>query len=126
MGTGERAGAKTQMTRASPAGKFSLLALSPMLSGRPGMPAPSQAEGEPPDISHSPGPGVMDAERAHLLRSREFLRLMREDVLSLRAMGGDPVSEEYLRAGLHRRAEALKDLPGTPLFFGRLDYAADA
>ena len=90
------------------------------------MTAPSQAEGEPPDISHSPGPGVLDAERAHLLRSREFLRLMREDVLSLRAMGGDPVSEEYLRAGLHRRAEALKDLPGTPLFFGRLDYAADA
>ncbi|HEY4464088.1 MAG TPA: ATP-binding domain-containing protein [Streptosporangiaceae bacterium] len=90
------------------------------------MTAPSQAEGEPPDTSHSPGAGVLDAERAHLLRSREFLRLMREDVLSLRAMGGDPVSEEYLRAGLHRRAEALKDLPDTPLFFGRLDYAGEA
>ncbi len=56
-------------------------------------------------------------------RSREFLRLMREDVLSLRAMGGDPVSEEYLKAGLYHRAEALKDIPDTPLFFGRLDYA---
>ena len=48
---------------------------------------------------------------------------MREDVLSLRAMGGDPVSEEYLKAELYHRAEALKDIPDTPLFFGRLDYA---
>ncbi len=47
---------------------------------------------------------------------------MREDVLSLRAMGGDPVSEEYLKAALYHRAEALKDIPDTPLFFGRLDY----
>ena len=48
---------------------------------------------------------------------------MREDVLSLKAMGGDPVSEEYLKAELHHRAEALKDIPDAPLFFGRLDYA---
>ena len=49
--------------------------------------------------------------------------MMREDVLSLKAMGGDPVSEEYLKADLYHRAEALKDIPDTPLFFGRLDYA---
>ncbi len=49
---------------------------------------------------------------------------MREDVLSLRAMGGDPVSEEYLKAELYHRAEALKDIPDAPLFFGRLDYAS--
>ncbi len=48
---------------------------------------------------------------------------MREDVLWLRALAGDPVSEEYLKADLYRRAEALKDLPDTPLFFGRLNYA---
>jgi DNA helicase IV len=66
---------------------------------------------------------VLVAERDHLRSSREFLRLMREDVLSLRALGGDPVSEEYLKADLHRRAEALIDLPDTPLFFGLLDYA---
>jgi len=65
---------------------------------------------------------VLAAERQHLRRSREFLELMRADVLSLRAMGGDPVSEEYLKADLYRRAEALRDLPDTPLFFGRLDY----
>jgi DNA helicase IV len=48
---------------------------------------------------------------------------MREDVLSLKALAGDPVSEEYLKADLYHRAEALKDIPDTPLFFGRLDYA---
>ncbi len=67
---------------------------------------------------------VLVAEREHLAEAREYLRLMREDVLSLRALGGDPVSEEYLKADLYRRVEALSDLPGTPLFFGRLDYAA--
>ena len=65
---------------------------------------------------------VLAAERDYLRRSREFLQLMRADVLSLRAMGGDPVSEEYLKADLYRRAEALRDMPDTPLFFGRLDY----
>src|SRR5215831_11007456 len=62
---------------------------------------------------------VLAAERQHLRRSREFLELMRANVLSLRAMGGDPVSEEYLKADLHRRAESLRDLPDTPLYIGR-------
>ena len=38
-------------------------------------------------------------------------------------MAGDRVSLEYLKADLYRRAEALKDLPDAPLFFGRLDYS---
>src|ERR1035441_4553923 len=62
---------------------------------------------------------VLDAVREHMRRSRDYLRMMREDVLGLRAMGGDPISEEYLKAALYARAEALQDLPGTPLFFGR-------
>jgi DNA helicase IV len=68
---------------------------------------------------------VIAAERAHLAQSREFLHLMRENVLSLaqNPMAGDPVSLEYLKADLYRRAEALKDLPDAPLFFGRLDYS---
>ena len=66
---------------------------------------------------------VLAAERDHLASSREFLRLMREDVLSLPALAGDHVSQEYLKADLYRRAESLRDLPDTPLFFGRLDYA---
>src|SRR5215469_11261110 len=69
---------------------------------------------------------VLAAEREHLRQSREFLELMRVDVLSLRAMAGDRVSEEYLKADLYRRAESLRDLPDTPLFFGRLDYAGSA
>src|SRR3984885_6690592 len=80
-------------------------------------PAPAAAD---PDGGPDP---VLVAEREYLSQSRQFLRLMREDVLSLRALGGDPVSEEYLKADLYRRAEALSDLPDTPLFFGRLDYA---
>jgi UvrD-like helicase C-terminal domain len=79
-----------------------------------------------PDPIDGPDPGhgdaVLAAERAHLRASREFLQLMRENVLSLKALGGDPVSEEYLKADLYRRAEALKDIPGAPLFFGRLDH----
>jgi DNA helicase IV len=66
---------------------------------------------------------VLAAEREHLTKSREFLRLMREDVLSLPALAGDHVSQEYLKADLYRRAESLRDMPDTPLFFGRLDYA---
>jgi DNA helicase IV len=90
-------------------------------SARTGSPGPAG--------DHTDGQGlggsdpVLITERDYLRSSREFLRLMRENVLSLRAMGGDRVSEEYLKADLYRRAEALIDLPDTPLFFGRLDYA---
>jgi DNA helicase IV len=65
---------------------------------------------------------VIRAERAHLTQSREFLRLMRENVLAINPMAGDRVSLEYLKADLYRRAESLKDIPDAPLFFGRLDY----
>jgi DNA helicase IV len=87
---------------------------------------PARPDPARPDPARS-DPGRADptltAEREHLHSSREFLRLMRDDVLGLRALAGDPVSEEYLKADLYRRAEALKDLPETPLFFGRLNYA---
>ncbi|HTU73517.1 MAG TPA: ATP-binding domain-containing protein [Trebonia sp.] len=67
---------------------------------------------------------VVESERAYLEQSREFLRLMRENVLamSVNPMAGDRVSLEFLKADLYRRAEALRDLPDAPLFFGRLDY----
>ena len=65
---------------------------------------------------------VIAAERAHLARSRDYLRVMRENVLSINPMAGDPVSLEFLKADLYRRAESLKDVPDAPLFFGRLDY----
>jgi DNA helicase IV len=66
---------------------------------------------------------VLTAERDQLRRSREYLALMRDHVLSLTPMAGDRVSLEYLKADLYHRAESLKDIPDTPLFFGRLDYA---
>ena len=75
------------------------------------------------DTQRSGADPVLTSERDQLRRSREYLALMREDVLSLKAMAGDPVSEEYLKADLYHRVEALKDIPDTPLFFGRLDYA---
>lgn len=84
------------------------------------------AHKDPPDVAAAPEDDVLAAEREHLSQSREFLARMRADVLSLRALGGDPVSEEYLKADLYRRAEALRDLPDTPLFFGRLDYRPGA
>src|SRR5215472_4265997 len=71
----------------------------------------------------APADPVLAAEQDYLRQSREYLRLMRENVLGLRAMAGDRVSEEYLKADLYRRAEVLRDIPDAPLFFGRLDYA---
>jgi len=68
--------------------------------------AASQAQ-ENHHAERSGGDPVLTEERDQLRRSREFLHLMREDVLSLRAMGGDRVSEEYLKAEHYHRAEAL-------------------
>jgi DNA helicase IV len=86
---------------------------------------PAAAEAAIEDEPSAGNDGTIAAERAHLARSREFLHLMRENVLTLaqNPMAGDRVSLEYLKADLYRRAEALKDLPDAPLFFGRLDYS---
>src|SRR5215475_6861047 len=108
----------------------------PRTAPEPGDPSGSLSPPSPPGSSSPPSPlspasspapapadPVLAAERDHLRRSREFLRLMREDVLGLEAMAGDRVSQEYLKADLYHRAQALRDIPGVPLFFGRLDYA---
>jgi DNA helicase IV len=68
---------------------------------------------------------VLAAERAYLAQAREDLRRMREHTLSLKALGGDRVSEAYLAAALYRRAKSLADDPSVPLFFGRIDVQAD-
>jgi DNA helicase IV len=90
------------------------------------MPSATYPDSKEPEADPRGDDPVLLAERAYLRSSREFLRLMRDDVLSLRALAGDRVSQEYLKADLYRRAEALIDLPDTPLFFGRLDYAGSA
>jgi len=86
---------------------------------------PAAAQTATADDNDETEDSVIAGERAHLTRSREFLHLMRENVLTLaqNPMAGDRVSLEYLKADLYRRAEALKDLPDAPLFFGWLDYS---
>src|SRR5215472_8734875 len=120
--------AAPQPSTAAPAGDSppapNAAAPAPGAPAAPGSAAPGPLASRPTTSGPTGPPDpVLAAERDHLRRSREFLRLMREDVLGLRAMGGDPVSEEYLKADLYHRAEALRDLPDVPLFFGRLDYA---
>ncbi|HET6815676.1 MAG TPA: ATP-binding domain-containing protein [Mycobacteriales bacterium] len=66
----------------------------------------------------------LEREQAHLVFARRCLEQMRDAVRSLEAHGGDPVSTEFLKAELFRRAQALLDDPETPLFFGRIDRVA--
>src|SRR6266702_4133899 len=91
----------------------------------PGRPSPTDPVPQPGPDRPAPADPVLEAERAHLESARKYLRLMCENVLALRPLAGDRVSQEYLKADLYRRAEALHDLPDTPLFFGRLNYAAE-
>jgi DNA helicase IV len=67
----------------------------------------------------------LEREQEHLAASRRALAAMRADVLALEPMGADRVHTEIIRRDLARRAEALRDFPDTPLFFGRLDRASD-
>ncbi|MFL6063681.1 MAG: HelD family protein [Friedmanniella sp.] len=83
------------------------------------MPASSAAD------TANPATDVLQAERDHLLASRDALRRMREHTASLDAAGGDRVSTEHLKQVLHRRMKALEDDPTVPLFFGRLDYRTE-
>ncbi|MEN3536440.1 AAA family ATPase [Microbispora sp. ZYX-F-249] len=69
---------------------------------------------------------VLEDERAHLAASRAALRAMREHAQSLSAdAAGDWVSQQVLQGLLDQRVAALADHPDAPLFFGRLDRAAD-
>nr|WP_256103515.1 UvrD-helicase domain-containing protein [Streptomyces sp. ODS05-4] len=65
-------------------------------------------------------------ERAHLASSRAALRTMREEVaaLDIRDVTANWVNAEVLGRQIEERIKALADLADTPLFFGRLDYAA--
>jgi DNA helicase IV len=81
------------------------------------MPADDAMASARPDIS---------AEQAHLASSRQALARMRDRTGSMSALGGDRVSNEYLKFTLWKRMKALEDDPDIPLFFGRLDYGAAA
>jgi DNA helicase IV len=70
----------------------------------------------------SPDPDdLLAAEGRYLEHARRCLSAMRASVQSLDPQAGDRVSAEYLKVELARRAEALRDDPTVPLFFGRID-----
>ncbi|WP_159940317.1 MULTISPECIES: ATP-binding domain-containing protein [unclassified Nocardiopsis] len=79
-----------------------------------------------PDPSDAPVSPELQAERDHLAAARAALRRMREEVeaseLSLGDVVNDKVTNAALRRGRERRLAALADVPGAPLFFGRLDF----
>ncbi|HTW20182.1 MAG TPA: ATP-binding domain-containing protein [Mycobacteriales bacterium] len=60
-------------------------------------------------------------ERRYLDYARGCLAEMLRRVRELDPQGGDPVSTEFLKAELAHRADALREVPGVPLFFGRID-----
>jgi hypothetical protein len=64
---------------------------------------------------------ALAVESRFLVHARRCLAAMRASVQSLDVQAGDPVSAEYLKVELARRAEALRDNPDVPLFFGRID-----
>ncbi|MCU1594896.1 MAG: family ATPase, partial [Frankiales bacterium] len=72
---------------------------------------------------------VLAREREHLIRARADLKRMREStawMLDNQAQwGNDELTTRALAATMARRYDQLLDDGVTPLFFGRLDYAAD-
>ncbi|HWB67154.1 MAG TPA: ATP-binding domain-containing protein [Mycobacteriales bacterium] len=72
----------------------------------------------PPDPSPEE---ILAAERRYLDYSRRCLAEMLATAETLDPQGANEVSTEYLKAALHHRAEALREVPGVPLFFGRID-----
>ena len=78
----------------------------------------------PFELTQEPPPTPLEAEQEHLDESRAALSRMRAVTAGLTAQGGDRVSTEHLKQVLHRRMVSLQEDPTVPLFFGRLDYAA--
>ncbi|MEU0491039.1 ATP-binding domain-containing protein [Nocardiopsis sp. NPDC006139] len=78
------------------------------------------------DPTTTPADPELVAERDSLAAARAALRAMREEVEGTELMLGDVVNDKVtnaaLQRGRQRRLAALADLPGAPLFFGRLDF----
>ncbi|WP_116246148.1 AAA family ATPase [Nocardiopsis sp. FIRDI 009] len=78
------------------------------------------------DPSAVPVSPELQAERDHLAAARAALARMREEVRGTALMLGDVVNDKVtnaaLQRGRERRLAALADVPGAPLFFGRLDF----
>ncbi len=78
------------------------------------------------DPATAPLDPELAAERDSLARARAALRAMRQEVEGTDLMLGDVVTDKVTNAALtrgrRRRLAALADMPGAPLFFGRLDF----
>jgi DNA helicase IV len=78
------------------------------------------------DPSTVPANPELRAERERLAAARAALDRMREEVEGSELVLGDVVNDKVtnaaLRRGRERRLAALADVPGAPLFFGRLDF----
>jgi DNA helicase IV len=66
---------------------------------------------------------VLDAERAHMVASRDALAAMRERTKQIGDVAVDAFASEALGKARAARLKALVDDGTTPLFFGRLDQA---
>jgi DNA helicase IV len=80
-------------------------------------------------VSRTPEPLADEellAEREMLEYARRCLAAMRRRTRSLRAAGADAYAQESVEWGLRQRVAALTDDGRTGLFFGRLDYDAQA
>lgn len=67
----------------------------------------------------------LTSERAYLERAHAALTRMRERTEALEISAADPIAAAYLARTLYYRAESLRADPGSTLFFGRLDTAAN-
>ncbi|MEU3020137.1 ATP-binding domain-containing protein [Nocardiopsis sp. NPDC007018] len=78
------------------------------------------------DSSAVPADPEIAAERRALADARTALRRMRETVDATELLFGDAakdkVTDAALRRGRERRLAALADIPGAPLYFGRMDF----
>lgn len=78
------------------------------------------------DPTTPPADPELLAEREALRAARTALRRMREEVEATELLFGDAAQDKVSNAALHRgrerRLAALVDIPGAPLYFGRLDF----
>lgn len=72
----------------------------------------------------TPTTDALPHERKHLARARAALRAMRQDTESLNIsdVATNWVNAAVLARDIDARVASLADLPGSPLFFGRIDF----
>ncbi|WP_078495607.1 AAA family ATPase, partial [Streptomyces xiaopingdaonensis] len=76
------------------------------------------------DRALTPPTDALSHEQKHLARARAALRAMRQDTESLNIsdVATNWVNAAVLARDIDARVASLADLPGSPLFFGRIDF----